>query len=182
MWKYLFCLQSQCSGLHVIYYKFAETRNMYNLWYIYASNDLKWIYLKEYYDMILFLPAVAVKWVALQFDRGERRNRWEHSSLKTWGGTLMRRFGVKLSEIVIEMFLGTCDVVVLQSQGTKLWQASEGSSSDALDPVLRWRLARWQGASALDPVFEMSSCPHFRHPDSRERQSAVMRYHQSANT
>ena len=49
----------------------------------------------------------------------------------------MRRFGVKLSEIVIEMFLGTCDVVVLQSQGTKLWQASEGSSSDALDPVLR---------------------------------------------
>ena len=48
----------------------------------------------------------------------------------------MRRFGVELSEIVIEMFLGTCDVVVLQSQGTKLWQASEGSSSDALDPVI----------------------------------------------
>ena len=41
------------------------------------------------------------------------------------------------------MFLGTCNVVVLQSQGTKLWQASEGSSSDALDPViemLRWWL------------------------------------------
>ena len=53
----------------------------------------------------------------------------------------MRRFGVKLSEIVIEMFLGTCDVVVLQSQGTKLWQASEGSSSDALDPVIE--MLRW---------------------------------------
>ena len=54
----------------------------------------------------------------------------------------MRSCGVELSEIVVEMFLGTCDVVVLQSQGTKLWQASEGSSSDALDPVIEM-LTRW---------------------------------------
>ena len=127
--------------------------------------------------MILFLPAVAVKWVTLQFDRGEGRNRWEHRSLKTWGGTLMRRWELFLGMFfrdlqchcfaeprnqavagvwrLLQWCTGSCDwdvdMVIVGWDGC-----------DDCDGWMRWRLARciynmlkWQGVYALDPVIEM---------------------------
>ena len=57
-------LQEQWNELYITYYKSIETGDI----------TMQVIQLEILY-MILFLPAVAVKWVALQFDRGERRNR-----------------------------------------------------------------------------------------------------------